>query len=245
MMMINRANQLQCLKVRYFGALHAAVGEGCAETAAQRAAELGTQAAELGLGILDMASIHALALAELTTADGEPAAEALAKQRAAAFFAAMLPPIESGSAGARRLSSGLIRVKRALKVRTQQLATADRRLREGIASRKLADASLKRSQDRSAQLLKGSAALENELKGITRQIFAIHENRRKKMSSRLHEEIAVTLLAIHVRLLTLKKEASVNQDRVTDEIATASRLVDQSVKTINHFNREFGIQHET
>jgi signal transduction histidine kinase len=243
MMMINRANQLQRLKVRYFGALHAAVGEGCAETAAQRAAELGTQAAELGLCILDMASIHALALAELTTADGEAAA--LMKQRAAAFFAAMLPPIESGSAGARRLSSGLIRVKRALKVRTQQLATADRRLREGIASRKLADASLKRSQDRSALLLKGSAALENELKGITRQIFAIHENRRKKMSSRLHEEIAVTLLAIHVRLLTLKKEASVNQDRVTEEIATARRLVDQSIRTINHFNREFGIQHET
>ena len=64
------------------------------------------------------------------------------------------------------------------------------------------------------------------------------------MSAKVHEEIAVTLLAIHVRLLTLKKEASVNQASLTQEIATASRLVDESVETINHFNREFGVQHE-
>lgn len=242
---MTHTNELKRLGVRYSGALHAAVAAVSTEEAAVRAKELGEQAAVLGLGTLEMVKIHEEALAELVSGAGDEQANQRLMARAAVFFNAMMLPIEHGQAAALRAGTGILNVKRALKKRTAELADAGRKLKVGIAKRKKADGFLQASREKSARLLKQSRVLEGELKAVTQKLFDTDETQRKTMSSRMHQEIAVTLLAIHVRLLALKKEASVNQASLTQEIAITRRLVKQSVKAINHFNREFGIQHET
>lgn len=242
--MMTHANQVKRLGVRYFGALHAAVAAGSTEEAAERAKELGEQAAVLGLGTQEMAKIHEEALAELVSGAGDEQADQRLRARAGVFFNAMVPPIERGHAAEMRAGTGILNLKLALKKRTAELAEAGRKLKTGIAMRKRADGFLRASREKSARQLKQSRVLEGELKAVTQKLFDTDETQRKTMSSRMHQEIAVTLLAIHVRLLALKREASVNQASLTQEIAIARRLVERSVKAINHFNREFGIQHE-
>jgi hypothetical protein len=242
--MITQANSLKRWSVRYFSALHAAVMAASTEEAAERALELGSQAAVLGLGTLDLARLHEEALTELLPGDGDVEGESRLVGRAAVFFNAVLLPIEQTHAGVMRVETGILKVKGELKKRSIELVEAGRKLKVGIAKRKVADGFLKTSREKSARLLKQSHVLEGELKAVTQKLFDTHETKRMTMSVRLHEEIAVTLLAIHVRLLALKKEAFINEAGLTQEIATASRLVKQSVKTIHHFNREFGTQHE-
>jgi len=71
------------------------------------------------------------------------------------------------------------------------------------------------------------------------------EDKRKRISRDLHDEIAQTLLGINVRLLTLKKEAAFNARGLKKEIVSTQRLVDKSVESIKRFAREFGIHHRT
>jgi len=79
---------------------------------------------------------------------------------------------------------------------------------------------------------------------LTHQILTAQEDKRKKISRDLQDEIAQTLLGINVRLLTLKKEAALNAEGFKKDIASTQRLVDKSVKTIKRFAREFGKHHE-
>ena len=71
------------------------------------------------------------------------------------------------------------------------------------------------------------------------------EDKRKKISHDLQDEIAQTLLGINVRLLTLKKEAGLNAEGLQKEIASTRRLVDKSVAGIKRFAREYRKHHET
>ena len=65
------------------------------------------------------------------------------------------------------------------------------------------------------------------------------------VSHDLQDEIAQTLLAINVRLWTLKKVNAVNAKGFKKEIASTQRLVDKSVRSINRFARELSLRHET
>ena len=79
---------------------------------------------------------------------------------------------------------------------------------------------------------------------VTCRILASQEDKRKKMSRNLQDEIAQALLGINVRLLTLKKEAASKARSFKQSIARTQRLVDRSVKTIKRFAREFGKHYE-
>ena len=83
------------------------------------------------------------------------------------------------------------------------------------------------------------------MRHLTRKILSAQEDERQKTSRQLHDEIAQTLLAINVRLLTLKKAAKANTENLKKEIAETQRLVKQSVKTIQRLAHEFGVHHET
>jgi len=52
-------------------------------------------------------------------------------------------------------------------------------------------------------------------------------------------------LGINVRLLTLKQEATDRTNSFKKEIASTQRLVENSVKTIQRFTREFGKRQDT
>jgi signal transduction histidine kinase len=104
---------------------------------------------------------------------------------------------------------------------------------------------LEKSGARSEQLLKESRRLQKHLRHLTRQILKGQEDKRKKISRDLHDEIAQTLLGINVRLVSLKTEAAANAKGLKKEIASTQRVVDISVNTIKRFGRAFGNHHES
>ena len=104
---------------------------------------------------------------------------------------------------------------------------------------------LKKSSAHYAQLVKSSQRLQKHLRHLTHQILASQEVASTKTSRKLHDEVAQTLLGIHVRLLTLKKEASANAADLKKEIASTQRLVEHSVQTMSRFAGGFGKHHDT
>ncbi len=201
----------------------------------------GRQAESLNLETLDVARIHENAVATLKVANGR---DGLMK-RAAVFFAEAITPIERTHRAARRTNVQLNRLSATLDLRTADLVAAQRSLQQGIVQRKTAQRALKKSVEHSRRLLAESRRLQKHLQRLTHQLLAAQEDKRRQVSRNLHDEIAQTLLGIHIRLLTLKREAEVNAQGLRKEIVSTRQLVDKSVRSIKRFAREFGIRHRT
>jgi signal transduction histidine kinase len=234
--------KLTALSRRYVTALRKHLQQGPrAIPPCGTALALGRQAADLNLETLDVARIHEGALATMAASRGR---NAIIK-RAEIFFAEAITPIEKTHRAALKANVSLRQLSKTLGRRTVDLAASHRSLKQGIVQRKTVQQALKKSGEHSRKLLKESRRLQKHLQRLTRQILSAQEDKRKKISRDLHDEIAQTLLGINVRLLTLKKEAAVNAQGLKKEIASTQRLVKQSVQTINRFAHEFGIHHRT
>ncbi len=202
---------------------------------------LGRQAVAMDLETLDVARIHDGALGALEVSSSRDGLI----ERAEIFFTEAITPIEETHRAALKASAGLSQLARTLGRRTVALAVANRFLKQGIVQRKTVEQALKKSAERSRKLLKESLRLQKHLRRLTHQLLSAQEDKRKRISRELHDEIAQTLLGINVRLLTLKKEAAINASGLKKEIASTQRLVDKSGKSIKRFAREFGIHHRT
>jgi signal transduction histidine kinase len=231
-------SKLKALSERYQKALRTHLKQG-GKTNLQPALALGRQAAALGLETLDVAGIHERALAPLAASGSR---DGLTK-RSEAFFAAAITPIEENHRAARRANVRLGKLKKTLNRRTLDLAASHCSLKQGIIQRKTVAQALKERREHSRKLLRESRRLQKHLQCLTRRLLSAQEAKRKQISRALHDAIAQTLLAIHVRLLTLKKEAAVNARSLKKEIASTQRLVDKSVKSIQRFAREFDVHH--
>ena len=95
-----------------------------------------------------------------------------------------------------------------------------------------------------ATLLAEAVELQQHLEALARQILTAQEEERKKMSLTLQDEIAQTLLGIHVRLLALQREVAAGGADFQNEIAATRQLVLESVKIINCYAGELDIPHE-
>ena len=126
----------------------------------------------------------------------------------------------------------LSQVNAALARRTLDLSDSRRQLQAGIAGRKETDECLKASKSESSLLLAEARRLQEHLQALARQMLTAQEEERKRMSLTLQDEIAQTLLAIHVRLLALRKGLSVSTESFKKEIAITQRLVQESVKVV-------------
>lgn len=237
-------SQLSKLSGEYLTALRTHLEQG-REASLRAAHDLGVRAVALGLETLDLAKVHEQALTTLILPDCSPVTRDEMNMRAAIFFTEAIVPIEHTHRAAREASAELQQLTATFGQRTLALEDSNRELQEGVKERKTAEAALETSERTSGQLLKESRLLEQELQDMTRKILSANEAERKKMSHHLQDEIAQTLLGLHVRLLTLKKEATATHVGLAKEIAVTQRLVDAAVKTINRFAREFGIPHET
>ena len=237
--------ELSRMSGQYLAALsgHLERGDMCADL--HHAHEVGRLAVGGGLETLDLAKIHETALAILLVPDCSTGTRDDMTARAAIFFTEAITPIEETHRAAQEATTELIKLNATLDQRTVDLAGSKRELQDGITDRKTAEAALKTSERASSQLLNESRLLEEQLQDMARNILAANEEERKKMSLQLQDDIAQTLLGIHVRLLALKKEAEDNRAGLTEEIAATQRLVEESLKTINRFAREFGIHHES
>jgi len=232
--------KLTALSRRYVTALRKHLKQG-PRASLQSAHDLGCQAAALDLETLDVARLHDGALATLEVSNSR---DGLIK-RAEIFFVEAITPIEETHRAALKANVRLSRLNQTLGRRTVDLAASHRSLKQGIVRRKTVEQALKKSVEHSRKLLKESRDLQKHLQRLTHQILSAQENKRKRISRDLHDEIAQTLLGINVRLLTLKKEAANDASGLKKEIASTQQLVDKSVKSIKRFAREFGIHHRT
>jgi signal transduction histidine kinase len=232
--------KLTRLSQHYVAALRKHLRQG-PQASLQPARDLGCRAAALDLETLDVVRIHEGALAAL---EASSSSDGVIK-RAEIFFAEAITPIEETHRAALQANARLSQLTKTLGRRTVDLAASNRSLKQGIVQRKTVEQALKKSGEHTRKLLKESRRLQKHLQRLTHQILSAQEDKRKKISRDLHDEIAQTLLGINVRLLALKREAAINAHGLKKEIVSTQRLVDKSVKSIKRFAREFGIHHRT
>lgn len=196
---------------------------------------LGRRAVALGLETLELARIHDRAVANVEA----PRPGKFMGKRAADFFDEAITAIVETHRAARHSREGLNRLNGMLGRRTVRLATANRKLQQGIARRKTAESALKKSGQDYSKLLKNSLQLQEKLRQLTHQLLAAQEEERGKISRELQDDIAQTLLGINVRLLSLKREARSNTRGLRDGIARTQRLVEKSAKTVRRVARKY------
>ena len=101
----------------------------------------------------------------------------------------------------------------------------------------VADASVSNGKPH-AKCLKESLQLQQHLRQLTHQVLVAQEAEREKISQKLRDEIAQTLLGINVRLLLLKQAARSKAKGLKSEIASAQRLVLKSATLVRRLARE-------
>jgi signal transduction histidine kinase len=200
---------------------------------------------EYKLETLDLAKIHDAALQKLVPTDSSNEQRDQLSGRAAIFFTEAIIPIEATHRAAREDSIRLDKLNDELGRCATDLAASNRDLQQGISDRKSAEAALRSVAEHPAKVLEESRLIEEQLHDKTRGILYANEEERRRMSIRLQDEIAQTLLGIHVRLLALKKEATSNRAGFSEELAATQKLVDESLKSLDKFSSEFGIDHES
>jgi signal transduction histidine kinase len=230
---------IAALSHRYVKALrlHLEMGPLASFRSARR---MGRQAVEIGLETLEFARIHEGSVARLEVSGSR----ASTGKRANVFFNEAITPIEATHRLAVEANAHLNQLKETLSRRTVDLAASRRSLKQGIKERKSVERAVRTRGKHSEKLLKESRQLQKDLQNLTHHILAAQEQKRKKMSHGLRDEIVQTLLGINVRLLTLKRESRANAEHLRKEIASTQSLVNQSVKTINRFARGFGKRQE-
>jgi signal transduction histidine kinase len=221
---------------RYVTALRKHLKQGL-RAGLQPASRLGHEAVALGLKTLELARIHEEALVSLELSNKK---SGLIK-RAEIFFTEAIVPIVETDCTARQGKMDLNRVSESLGRRTVELAATNRQLQRSIVRRKSVAAALKRSGIHYGKLLKESLQLQEGLRQLAHRSLSAQEQERLTISHQLQDEIAQTLLGINVRLLSLRTAASGDMPNLTKEIASAQRLVEESVRSINRFARELNL----
>ena len=228
---------------RYQAALLNHLGQG-PRSGLKSALGLGRQAAALGLETLDVARVHEQALKKLVVPRGSPRSRRRILTRTMKFFEETLVPIEQTHAAAKEDVLQVAELGKKLRQRTAESSASTQRLKKGVVRRQSAETDLKNSGERHARLVKKSQTLEGRLQAQMRQMLAAQEVERRSSSKTLQNEIAQILVAIHVRLLTLKEADRTNTESLKIEIAETQALVKQSVMAIKRLAYESGVHHE-
>ncbi len=233
---------LSRLEGRYLQALRHHIRDD-AGTARNR--QLGDHAVAIGLETLDFARIHNQALAKLLPAAGTATERETMTTQAEEFFTEAVMPLEETHRIALEASAHLMEIIDTLGRRTEELASSKRELERETSDREASEAALRNSHIAFDALLRESRVLEAQLKGMAHQILITNEQEKHLVSTQLRDEIAQTLLGLHVRLLALKQEVTDSHASITQEIAATQQLVEESVQTIQRFAQELGPRHES
>jgi signal transduction histidine kinase len=186
--------------------------------------ELGRQAVGTGLETLDLAKIHELALAALLLPKRTASSREGMMKQAKIFFAEAITPIEKTHRAAQKASIHLRQLNETLNQRTVALAATNHRLKQAIVTRHALESTFKKGEQQYSYLLKESHHVQEQLRHLTHQLLSAQEEERKQTSRELRDEIAQTLLAIDIRLVTLKKEAALSTKGFEKELASLNSL---------------------
>ena len=228
---VKRNEEIQGWGRRYGEALRAYLRKG-ASADVKPAARLGRRAATLGLETLDVAKVHEQALCAIPPSNGSALARQSMIARAQRFFTELLAPIERTHRASRKAEVRVMELTRTLQERKRETAASKRKLKRGIARRQSVEAALQESDAERARLLKESRNLQRQLRYRIRKLIMIQEDGRRKHSHHLRNEIAQTLLALDIRLLSLKEAGMAGIRKLSKEIAETQGLVRQSGKTL-------------
>ena len=229
---------------RYQTSLRKYLAQGI-RASVQSAAKLGCQAVALGLETLDLARIHRQALMAVVSPGGSSRYRQRILERAKMFFSGVIVPIERTHSAALTADASVSNLTRALRRCTAEASTSTGLLKRNILLRKGAEQSLKRSGKRHIRLLAELHRRQKRLRNLTRTYLAAQEDERKRMSLQLHDEIAQALIAVDLRLLTLKNASMASEDSLKKEIAITQRFMTRSGKKFDQLALEFDVQHET
>jgi signal transduction histidine kinase len=203
------------------------------------AGRLGVRACALGIETLVLAHIHEAALARVAPPTGTGARTRRSQAaRAAGFFAEAMAPIEATHRCALDAAAERLRLGRTIARAEVDLATANRRLGLETGRRKGAVAALSESDGRHRDLRRKSAALEEELRLLSRSLLSSHEEERRRISRELHDALGQTISAINVGLASLKAAAVVDSKGFRGSVSRTQRLVQKSMRTVHRFARD-------
>jgi signal transduction histidine kinase len=227
----------QTLPSRYLTALRKHL-KGGSDTNLKAARRLGLQAIKEGLQILDLAKVHEQALSVLIQPHDLEAKSDRLVQSAGLFFAESITPMEETHRGALEANVSLQQIVESLRLSTEQLAASNDELKREIAERAAVELSLRTSELTSSQLLKKSSVMQEELRHLSRRLFTIQEEERRRISRDLHDVIAQSLTGINMRLAALKTEATSNSKVFNKSIGVTQRVVARSVQMVHRFARD-------
>ena len=190
------------------------------------AANLGRQAAALGLETLDVARVHEQALITATPPEDAPenAGEELL-ERADRFFKETIVPIEATHRAAHKADIRIDRLTRTLRQRAAESSASDEQLEQAIARREAVEASADARAVRHDELLAEAQHIQKRLRDQMRGILSQNESERKRLGGELRNEIAQALLAVDLSLLALRTSGCVNTDKLEKGIAEAERIL--------------------
>lgn len=202
-----------------------------------RAQGFGRVALASGLATLDLARMHAVALATLAPSADFTARTHLLK-RAGLFFTQALIPLEAAQRATKEANRLLLQRNETLRVHTAALAKVNRELERAIARRRAAEAVTLRGKEQYQRLFLASQLMQKKLRELTRQIISAQEEERKEISRELHDEVVQTLVGINVQLAALSKASPGGLRTLKAKIARTQRLVENSVSAVHRFARE-------
>lgn len=221
----------------YQQALHQYLAPG-ASNGVEAALQLGKQAVDLRLGTLDLAQIHEEALLHHVPLPDRPAIRKRIAGRSRRFFAAAVTAMEKTHRSAAESNALLIRLNKALSLRTQDLAASNEQLKQEVTRRKAAEETLRHSERHAITLLAQSRCLQEQLKYLSHRVILVQEEERKRISRELHDVVAQMLSGINVRLTALKMEAVASTKGLGRKISRTQKLVEKSVDIVHRFARE-------
>jgi signal transduction histidine kinase len=209
------------------------------------ARRLGRKAVALKLETLDVAIVHGEALLALASRrPSAPAGRATIRQ-ASLFFAETVVPIEKTHQAAKKIDLRIAALTRKVHRRTMESAASTHALKQGVSRRQSAEAALVEQGKRLAHLLRESKRLHLQLRKASHRALSQQEEERIRTRCRLHDEIVQILIAIKLRLLTLRNVSAANRTRLKNEVAATERLVKQSVSSAQRITHEIDRQHES
>lgn len=223
--------------LRYSNALEAHLKQGRGATY-QTAQEIGHEAAAAGLHPLELTRLHERTLVTTILPRCRRGDRARCVKRASTYLTVALlqgPRAKARGGDGERV---LERAIETLSARTVQLAASNGSLKLMIDQRRAAAKALKKSESHYRRSLKRSRRLQQQLRGLSRQLLSAHEDERRRISLELHDVVAQTLTGISLQLATLSTETAGSSTKLARNIVRTQRLVEHSVKVVHQFARE-------
>ncbi len=192
-------------------------------------ARLGKLAREAKVRTIDLAKAHVAGMLENTLSEGSAASKASRASKGSLFFATVLHPGQDAGSVADR------KQVRALSAHTVEMAVENTHLREEVARRRDTEITLRGNDVQFKKTLIQAEVHSEQMRELARKVLVAQEEERKKISRDLHEVIAQSLTSLNIRLVALRKEASMNTKSLAVKIAHAQRLVASSTRIIHQF----------